>query len=89
MSRPATSESDGFRDVYNLEGGRGGEDNDDDQPDESSTLEMSKKANISSGKKKRDEALKSEVCLPRLRYQIYFLLPAYAYSVLSPRLALN
>ena len=86
MSRPATSESDGFVDHYNLEGDRGGE---DDQPEESSTVETSKKENVSAGKKKRDEALKSEVCLPRLQYQIYFLLPAYAYSVLSPRLALN
>ena len=86
MSQPATSESDGFIDHYNLEGDRGGE---DDQPEESSTVETSKKENVSAGKKKRDEALKSEVCLPRLRYQIYFLLPAYAYSVLSPRLALN
>lgn len=61
MSRPATSESDGFVNHYNLEGDRGGE---DDQPEENSTVEMSKKKNVSAGKKKRDEALKSEVCLP-------------------------
>jgi hypothetical protein len=44
----------------------------DDKPNASITQQLSKKKNVqvSAGKKKRDDALKSEVCLP---FQIYLL----------------
>jgi hypothetical protein len=57
------------------------EDHDHDDKPIASDVHSSKKGKVSAGKKKRDDALKSEVCLP---FQIYFsnLLPEYACSVL-------
>lgn len=74
VSRPATSESEGLIVRYNLEDDDGGGDQDDEtgEPDASITLQTSKKK-VSSGKKKRDDALKSEVRLLYLQSQNYIL----------------
>lgn len=70
VSRPATSESEGLFHQYNLEGEDAGEDQDDDIPDASITVQTSKKKG-SVAKKKRDDALKSEVCLPYLQSKFF------------------
>lgn len=74
VSRPATSESEGLINQYNLEDDDAGGDQDDDtgKPDASITVQTSKKK-VSAGKKKRDDALKSEVRLLYFQSQIYFL----------------
>jgi hypothetical protein len=62
VSRPATSESEGLRDQYPLEDEDGDEDDNDDKLNASITVpQLSKKENVSAGKKKRDDALNSEV----------------------------
>jgi hypothetical protein len=60
VSRPATSESEGFVDQYQL-------DRDDDEDDGDDKLnavpvKLSKKEDVSASKKKRDIAFKNEVC---------------------------
>ena len=57
VSRPATSESEGFLDRYQLEDEDGDEDHDDDKPNASTMV----KKKLSNRKSKRDDALKSEV----------------------------
>jgi hypothetical protein len=78
VSRPATSESEGWLDQNPL----GDDDSDEEDNDDNLNASITKKENISASKKKRDNALKSEVC--RVPLLIYFLalLPAYTCSVL-------
>ena len=65
VSRPATSESEGFLDQYHLEDEDGNEDDDDDKLNANTKtvpVQLSKKkVNVSTSKKKRDDALNSEV----------------------------
>jgi hypothetical protein len=75
VSRPATSESEGFLDQYQLDRD-GDEDDGDDKPNAVPVKSTSKNENISASKKKRDNAFKNEVCL---QFSFYYLLTTCIY----------
>jgi hypothetical protein len=81
VSRPATSESEGlFDDRYYLEDKEGDEDEDEKYDDDEVPAQLSNKK-VSASKKKRDDALKSEV---RVLFRIFIILLTTCVCVKRP-----
>lgn len=82
VSRPATSESEGFQDRYHLDAEDGDEADNDDELNGSISqavpVQPTKKKNVAATKKKRDDVLKSEV---RVFLYLIYVLTASACSV--------